>query len=98
VPPIAPELCRRGLLLAMPNFLKRHRAGVAQGGMHSFPVVKCHPVNHLIFGLPPGFEAQAVQAFDLQRAEQGFRHRMLASLTLTGSQQLPLRLIDPRMP
>jgi hypothetical protein len=66
--------------------------------MHPFSVVKCHPVNDFIFGLPPSFEAHGVQAFDLQRAEQGLCDRMLAALTLTGSQHLPLRLIDPRMP
>ncbi len=66
--------------------------------MHSFPAVEGQPVNNLIFGLAPGLEAHAMQAFNLQRAEQGFRQRMLALLTLTGSQPWPLRLIDPRMP
>ena len=66
--------------------------------MHSFPAVEGQPVNNLIFGLAPGLEVHAMQAFNLQRAEKRFRHRIVASLTLTGSQQLPLRLIDPRMP
>jgi hypothetical protein len=56
--------------------------------MHSFPVVEGHPVNDLIFGLPPGSEAHAVQAFDLEPNR--------VSVTAL-SQQLPLRLIDPRM-
>jgi hypothetical protein len=43
--------------------------------MHPFSVVKCHPVNDFIFGLPPSFEAHGVQAFDLQRAEQGLCDR-----------------------
>jgi hypothetical protein len=38
-----------------------------------------------------------VKPLDLQRTEQRFRHRVVASLTLTGSQQLPFRLIDPRL-
>ena len=66
--------------------------------MHPFPIVEAEPVDNLIFGLAPCFEAHAVKPFDLQRPEQGFGHRVLASLTLTGSQQLPLRLIDPRTP
>ncbi len=66
--------------------------------MHSSSVVERQPVNNLIFGLAPRLEVHAMQAFNLQRAEQGFRHRIVASLTLTGSQQLPLRLIDPRTP
>jgi hypothetical protein len=48
-------------------------------------------------GLAPRLEAHAMKPLDLQRPEKSFRHRMLASLTLTGSQQLPFRLIDPRM-
>ncbi|MGF7212437.1 hypothetical protein GGE65_007064 [Skermanella aerolata] len=48
--------------------------------------------------MAPCFKAHVVKSLNLQRAEKRFRHRMVATLTLTGSQQLPLRLIDPRMP
>ena len=66
--------------------------------MHSVSAVEGQPVNNLIFGLAPGLGVHAMQAFNLQRAEKRFRHRVVALLTLTGSQQLPFRLIDPRMP
>ena len=65
--------------------------------MHSVPAVEGQPVNNLIFGLAPFFKAHVVKPLDLQRTEKSFRHGVLASLTLTGSQQLPFRLIDPRM-
>ncbi len=66
--------------------------------MHSFPIVEGKPVDDLVLGLAPCFKAHVMKPLDLQRAEKRFRHRIVASLTLTGSQQLPLRLIDPRMP
>ena len=58
--------------------------------MHSVPAVEGQPVNNLIFGLAPGLEVHAMQAFNLQRAEK-------VSVTALFP-QLPLRLIDPRMP
>jgi hypothetical protein len=63
--------------------------------MHPLPVVEGKPVD--VLGLTPCFKVHIVKPLDLQRTEKSFRHRMLASLTLTGSQQLPFRLIDPRM-
>jgi hypothetical protein len=42
---------------------------VSQGRMHSVPAVEGQPVNNLIFGLAPGLEMHAMQAFNLQRAE-----------------------------
>ena len=65
--------------------------------MHPSSVVEGKPVDDLVLGLAPRFEAHAVKPLDLQRTEKSFRHRVLASLTLTDSQQLPFRLIDPRM-
>ena len=65
--------------------------------MHPSPVIEGKPVDDLVFSLAPRFEAHAMKPLDLQRTEKSFRHRVLASLTLTGSQQLPFRLIDPRM-
>ena len=65
--------------------------------MHPSPVIEGKPVNDLVLGLAPRFEAHAVKPLDLQRTEKSFRHRVLASLTLTGSQQLPFRLVEPRM-
>jgi hypothetical protein len=53
--------------------------------MHSFPAVEDQPVNNLIFGLAPCFKAHVVKSLNLQRAEKRFRHRIVASLTLTGS-------------
>jgi hypothetical protein len=32
--------------------------------MHSFSVAEGQPINNLIFGLAPGLEAHAMQAFD----------------------------------
>ena len=66
--------------------------------MHSFSVVKGQLINNFIIGLAPCFKAHVVKSLNLQRVEKRFRHRMVASLTLTGSQQLLLLFIDPRMP
>jgi hypothetical protein len=65
--------------------------------MHSLPVVEGKPVDDLVLGLTPCFKVHIVKPLDLQRTEKSLRHRVVASLTLTGSQQLPFRLIDPRM-
>ena len=65
--------------------------------MHPSPVIEGKPVDDLVLGLAPCFTAPVVKPLDLQRTEQRFRHRVVASLTLTGSQQLPFRLIDPRL-
>jgi hypothetical protein len=50
----------------------------------------------------PGFVAGLVIAMmdqlGFQGMEKTFHRRMLASLTLTGSQQFPVRLIEPTMP
>ena len=48
--------------------------------MHSFPAVEGQPVNNLIFGLAPGLEAHAMQAFNLQRTEQSFRHCIIPAI------------------
>jgi hypothetical protein len=65
--------------------------------MHPFSIVEGEPVDDLVFGLAPRFKVHTVKPLDLQRPKKSFRHRVVASLTLTGSQQLPFRLIDPRM-
>jgi hypothetical protein len=65
--------------------------------MHPSSVVEGKPVNDLVLGLALCFKAHVVKPLDLQRPEKRFSHRVVASLTLTGSQQLPFRLIDPRM-
>ena len=66
--------------------LESHRTGITQRRMQPSMVVEGNPVHHLILGLTPRAEAHAVEAFDLQRAEQ-------FSVTAL-SQQSPLRLIE----
>ena len=48
--------------------------------MHSVPAVEGQPVNNLIFGLAPGLEVHAMQAFNLQRAEKRFNLLFLEPL------------------
>ena len=45
--------------------------------MHPSSVVEGKPVDDLVLGLAPRFEAHAVKPLDLQRTEKSFRHRVL---------------------
>ena len=50
--------------------------------MHHLSVVEGHPVDDFIFGLAPCFEADVMEALDLERSEQGLGHGVVPALSL----------------
>jgi len=53
-------------------------------------IIEAKPIDHLVFGLTTAGEAHSMEPFDLHGAKERFGHCVV--------QQLPLRLIEPRMP
>ena len=57
-----------------------------------------HVFENIKHSLLPGLIGSVMNLLRLEAVEPAFCRRMLASLTLTGSQQFPFRLIEHTIP
>lgn len=62
----------------MPALLVLHGTEITQRGMQPSVIIKGHPVQHRVHGLPPGGELSSVQTGGLEPSPEAFGGRIPA--------------------